>query len=53
MSTTTPQQESESRERIKATGPSDAAWMIALLAVFAVAVAFFFIQIIQFRLLPH
>ncbi len=37
----------------KPTGPTDAAWMIALLVIFAVAVGYFFANVIQFHLLPH
>jgi hypothetical protein len=40
-------------ERPKPTGPTDAAWMIALLLVFAVAVGYFFLNVVQFHLLPH
>jgi hypothetical protein len=55
MSATTSDQHSGSSEttRTKPTGPTDAAWMIALLLVFAVAVGYFFANVIQFHLLPH
>jgi type VI protein secretion system component VasF len=52
MTTVTPQQ-TEHAQRRKTTGPTDAAWMIALLLVFAVAVGYFFVNVIQFHLLPH
>jgi hypothetical protein len=56
MATVTPHQQvdnSEQAQKPKTTGATDAAWMIALLLVFAVAVAYFFANVIQFHLLPH
>jgi hypothetical protein len=55
MTTVTPNQQlstSDKAEKPKPTG-TDAGWMIALLLVFAVAVAYFFANVIQFHLLPH
>jgi hypothetical protein len=56
MTTVTPQQQigtSEQAEDTKPSGPTDGAWMVALLLVFAVAVGYFFVNVIQFHLLPH
>jgi hypothetical protein len=52
MSTVNPEQ-TEHAQRPKPTGATDAAWMVALILVFAVAVGYFFLNIIQFHLLPH